>query len=176
MLQALTLCLGSKSHPSALWLCFVLVGLGCFGTELNRPSPTTVTGGGGAGWELPVPGLGLWHCPGPVWGGWVLAALLPGGCWGSPAWGQRPPRDRDASGRRLASVPGHASRRGWSGPAWPDRVTQAHASAGRRPGSGGRGAVGGGPNPFFTLRGSSSRLGVPRAAPRTGPGRAQGWN
>jgi hypothetical protein len=89
-----------------------------------------------------VPGLGLWHSPGPVWGGWVLAALLPGGCWGSPAWGQRPPRDRDASGRRPASVPGRASRRGWSGPAWPDREAQARALAGRRPGSGGRGAVG----------------------------------
>lgn len=37
----------------ARWLCFGLVGLGCFGTELNGPlslsSPRVVTGGGGAG-------------------------------------------------------------------------------------------------------------------------------
>lgn len=176
VLQELTLCPGSKSHLDARWLCFVLVGLGCFGLSQMGPPPPpiTVTGGGGAGWELPVPGLGLWHCPGPVWGGWVLAALLPGGCWGSPAWGQRPPRDRDASGRRPASVPGRASRGDWSGPAWPDRKAQVRASAGRRPRSGGRGAVGGGPNPFLTLR-VSSRVRVPRAAPRAGPGRARGW-
>jgi hypothetical protein len=42
------------------------------------------------------------------------------------------------------------------------------------PGQAGAGPWGGGPNPFFTLRGSS-RVGVPRAAPRTGPGRARGW-
>lgn len=65
-----------------------------------------------------------------------MAALLPGGCWGSPAWGQRPPRDRDASGRRPAGGPGRAPRGGllWSG--------LAGATAGRRPGSGRRGAAG----------------------------------
>lgn len=137
------------------------------------PPPRVVTGGGGAGWELPVPGIGQWYCPGPVWGGWVLAALLPGGCWGSPAWGQRPPRDRDASGRRPASGPGRAPRGDWRGPAWQDWEAQDGASVGQRPESGRRGSAGGGSTPSLTLRGSS-RVGVPRAAPHAGPSRARG--
>lgn len=63
---------------------------------------------------LPWSGLGRLGlgCPPP----WRLL--------GKSRLGQRPPRDRDASGRRSATVPGRASRGGWSGPAWPAREAQ----------------------------------------------------
>lgn len=111
--------------------------------------------------------------------GTALVRFGAAGSWlpSSPeAAGEVPPGDsalpvtamRQGAGPRVS----RSVRRKGVGVARLDRTVRLRpATAGPRPGSGGRGAVGSGPNPFLTLRGCS-RVGVPRAAPHTGPGRS----
>lgn len=136
------------------------------------PPPITVTGSGGAGWELPVPGLGLWHCPGPVWGGWVLAALLP------EAAGEVPPGDsalpvtamHQGAGPRVS----RGMRRAGAGVTRPDRTGRCRSALrpDGDPGQAGAGPWEAGPTrslPCVALPSQSPPGGAARWA-RLGPG------